>query len=105
VWNKFANGWIQGSECCPGLYEKSFLHENAEQGAAYIKVRSVTPFEASDVLRQEDEVILEMYDESGTLLGPVKELSDKALFREPPGNVLGTDRSGGAKVFILRFQD
>ncbi|OJJ78671.1 uncharacterized protein ASPGLDRAFT_86382 [Aspergillus glaucus CBS 516.65] len=95
VWNKFANGWIKGTDSLPGFYDNSFLHEEGDMGAAYIKLQSVKPFEASDVLDQEDEVFIYMYDESGTLLGPVKEL---------PNGMLGTDRSGGAKTFVLRFQ-
>lgn len=95
MWNKFAKGWIKGTDSLPDFYDNSFLHEEGDMGAAYIKLRSVKPFEVSDVLDQEDEVYIDMYDESGTLLGPVKEL---------PGGMLGTDRSGGAKTFVLRFQ-
>ena len=73
---------------------RSLLFGKARNAHQYFKMRPVNSSKDVDVLDQDVEAYLDLYDAAGGSLGPIKETQD---------DLLGADGPYNGKVFTLRY--
>ena len=70
------------------------LFGKADNARQYFKMRPARSLKDADILDQDAEVYLDLYDAAGGSLGPIKEVQD---------GLLGADGPFNGKVFTLRY--